>query len=389
VIANTQLLAHAPLGPSAAEGWATCADYVNANRGLPDEPSYAAAEGTFAHEVSEMCFDLGGDPKDFIGYHNTVELWQFEWSAEDAELLHPGIARVRSLGGHFFGEHRVDISPWTIEGQFGTLDRAIVTDEAIYINDLKWGRYPVYAFYNRQLVLYALGFWNKHAKYMTQTKKFILEIDQPRCAGGGGMWETTLDELLRYGEWLRKRAEATQQPNPPRTASEKGCQWCKRRKAPGGCDTYDSFIASLMQDMFDDEDAPSDPVLRRSFLLEHKQMVLNYFEMLEEQELDDYRSGKPTPGRKLVYDGRRGTRDKWTSESKAKEVLEKLLGPKAFKPPSLVTPKQALDKVSPEDIVKVKPLITPGEKGTVMVSEADVRPAIPVIDFEEEDENGL
>jgi len=343
VIANTQLLAHAPLGPSAAEGWATCADYVNANRGLPDEPSYAAAEGTFAHEVSEMCFDLGGDPKDFIGYHNTV----------------------------------------------GTLDRAIVTDEAIYINDLKWGRYPVYAFYNRQLVLYALGFWNKHAKYMTQTKKFILEIDQPRCAGGGGMWETTLDELLRYGEWLRKRAEATQQPNPPRTASEKGCQWCKRRKAPGGCDTYDSFIASLMQDMFDDEDAPSDPVLRRSFLLEHKQMVLNYFEMLEEQELDDYRSGKPTPGRKLVYDGRRGTRDKWTSESKAKEVLEKLLGPKAFKPPSLVTPKQALDKVSPEDIVKVKPLITPGEKGTVMVSEADVRPAIPVIDFEEEDENGL
>ena len=47
------LPAHAPLGPSSAEGWATCADYVNANRGLPDfTPLWAGQAASLGRPTS-------------------------------------------------------------------------------------------------------------------------------------------------------------------------------------------------------------------------------------------------------------------------------------------------------------------------------------------------
>jgi hypothetical protein len=58
------------------------------------------------------------------------------------------------------------VSPWTIPHQHGTLDRAILIPEQnrLIINDLKWGRgIPVSPVRNKQMVLYALGFWDSCA----------------------------------------------------------------------------------------------------------------------------------------------------------------------------------------------------------------------------------
>jgi hypothetical protein len=45
-----------------------CAGSVAAEEGLPDDTSEFAAEGTFAHHISEECLALGLDPYDFIGH---------------------------------------------------------------------------------------------------------------------------------------------------------------------------------------------------------------------------------------------------------------------------------------------------------------------------------
>jgi len=390
--------AHAPLGPSAAEGWATCSDYVNANAGLPDEPTYPAAEGTVAHGISNTCLTLGFDASDFIGTTTQILDWTFTWTEEDAFLLQRGIDRIRALPGQFFGEHRVRTEQWTIPGQFGTLDRAGFDDEWIWIEDLKWGRFPVYPYEHLQNIQYALGFWNDVARHHTNATKFALSIDQPRCAGGGGVWYTTLDELLKAGEWLKGRAALTQQPNPPRTASEKGCVWCRRRRAPGGCDTYSEFNTLLIGNKFEDMDIdiildnplalPTTGVItpeRRSFILSHRKMMELWMDMLAEQELADYLAGRPTPGRKAVVDTQKGTRDKWKDEKAAEAALVPLLGDKSFTK-KLITPVQAGKQIGPEDREIIAAHIEPGVKGKSMVPEADARPAIPVMTFDEEAE---
>jgi hypothetical protein len=379
--------AHAPLGPSGADRWSTCADSVNAQEGLPDNPTLPAAEGTVAHDISNLCLTLGFDAADFVGTTTRILDWTFTWTEEDAFLLQHGIDRTRAWPGPFFGEYRVDISPWTIPGQFGTLDRASFDDDVIRVTDLKYGRFPVYPVDNLQIILYGLGFWNDIARHHTKATKFELEIDQPRHAGGGGIWSTDLETLLRAGEWLRKRAEATLQPNPPRTASEKGCAFCRAAlQKNGGCRTYEAFNTEMIGAQFDDL-----PVLtaltpdviitpeRRSFLLAHRKMVENWFDRLEEQELADYLAGLPTPGRKGVDDSQKGPRDKWTDEAKAEAALSERFGDQIFTK-KLKTPKQAaslMDKKTFDEVVG--PHVTWGHAGKSMVPLADRRPPIAVV----------
>ena len=390
--------AHSPLGPSAAEGWATCADYVNANLGLPDDNSEMAAEGTAAHAIRDACLTHGFDAWDFEGQISRVGEWTFDWTDDDADLLQPGIERIRALGGTFFSEHRVDISKWTIPGQFGTLDSGIVLPDRFEIDDLKWGRgVPVSPVENKQLSLYALGFWDAIGRHHSDATEFVLNIDQPRCSGGGGSWRTNIEQLLNFGEWIKGRAQATQAPNPPRTASAKGCMWCKRKNAPGGCDTYDEFAWSLASQKFDDTDEDIEMGLppqlprvltpeRRAFILEHRSMLERWLEQMADAELADFLAALPTPGRKAV-EGRKG-RDVFFDPLAAQEVVVPILGENSFTK-KLKTPTQLLKQIRSEDQrTLLDPLIKRGTKKIVMVPEADDRPAISTAQskFDEEGE---
>lgn len=392
MIADPEVLAHSSHGPSAAEGWSTCADYINANRGLPDDSSEVAAEGTAAHSIRDDCLTFGFDAWDFIGQRTRVADWEFEWDDDDADLLQPGIERIRALGGQFFSEHRVDISKWTIPGQFGTLDGGIILPDRFVIDDLKWGRgVPVSPVENKQLMLYALGFWDAIGRHHSEGTEFELSIDQPRCSGGGGSWRCSLETLHNFGDWIKGRALATQAPNPPRTASAKGCMWCRRKNAPdtptasGGCDIYDMFAWSLASQKFDETDddmeiglPPSLPRLltpeRRAFVLEHRSMLERWLEQMADAELADALAGCPTPARKAV-EGRKG-RDVFFDGAAAQPVVVSILGEDSFTK-KLKTPTQLLKEIRDEDDRKLlDPLIKRGVKKPVMVPEADARPAI-------------
>ncbi|WP_430636106.1 DUF2800 domain-containing protein [Sphingomonas hankookensis] len=416
------LPAHAPLGPSSAEGWATCSDYVNANRGLPDTTTEPAAEGTAAHGISDICLTTGLDADDLLGIVTEVAGFTFAWEEDDAMLLQHGIDKLRAAVGRgaFWGEHRVDISAWTLPGQFGTLDRAYIIYDAendewwIVVEDLKWGRgVAVSPVENKQIMLYALGFWaaiGRHQIPPGVVPRFRLIIDQPRHAGGGGVWETTLDDLLAFGEWIRERARLTAEPNPTRTASLKGCMWCRRRRVwPqgnfGGCDTYDTFMLSLLGWTWADVDIAlmmgTDMTLptemtpeRASFLLLHKDMIERWLKELAERMLSAGLAGeatgevKPVEGNKSA-DARQSQGTGKTKLYPVRPVIERLLGDRGFTK-MLKSPKQVLSLLTDdEDATKeVAQHIRMGTKKPTLVPLADARPAIlaaqSMLDEEEE-----
>lgn len=417
------LPAHAPLGPSSAEGWATCSDYVNANRGLPDTTTEPAAEGTAAHGISDICLTTGLDADDLLGIVTEVAGFTFAWEEDDAMLLQHGIDKLRAAVGRgaFWGEHRVDISAWTLPGQFGTLDRAYIIYDAendewwIVVEDLKWGRgVAVSPVENKQIMLYALGFWaaiGRHQIPPGVVPRFRLIIDQPRHAGGGGVWETTLDDLLSFGEWIRERARLTAEPNPTRTASLKGCMWCRRRRVwPqgnfGGCDTYDTFMLGLLGWTWADVDIAlmmgTDMTLptemtpeRASFLLLHKDMIERWLKELAERMLSAGLAGEAT-GEVKPVEGNKSA-DAWQSQGTGKTklypvspLIERLLGDRGFTK-MLKSPKQVLSLLTDdEDATKeVAQHIRMGTRKPTLVPLADARPAIlaaqSMLD-EEEDE---
>ncbi len=391
------LPAHAPLGPSSAEGWSTCADYVNANRGLPDRTTEPAAEGTAAHAVSDLCLMLGLDADDFLGMPTRIKEHLFAWEEDDAMLLQGGIDRLRAAAGfaRFYGEQRVDISTWTLPGQFGTLDRAYVIqidgEWWVVIEDLKWGRgIAVSPVANKQLMLYALGFWWAVARHQLPKgvrPRFRLIVDQPRHAGGGGIWNTTLDELLTFGEWIKERAALTAAPVAPRTASLKGCIWCRRRRAPSGCDTYDEYMIALLGLDWSDIDLGilMDTELdlpraltadRRSYLLLHKDSIRRWLDQLEEEAVLDGLAGADTGLVKVVAGNKAA--DKWRDKGvDAAPVVAAHLGDFGFNK-RLKSPKQVVSAAEEDEaaLAAIAGFIEPGGRKPTLVPLDDARPPL-------------
>ena len=379
---------HARLSPSAADAWMVCSGYPNAVEGLPNDSSEFAAEGTAAHGISDMALDLGMDAYDFIGHRSKIEEWSFEWTLDDADNLQPGIDEIRSFDGQFFGEHKVDLSHWLGDNQFGTLDRGVVGKDLIVVGDLKWGRgVPVQAVGNRQIRLYALGFWWNVARHVSKATDFLFIIDQPRCGSGGGRWRQSLEQLQAFGEEAMRAAAATAAPDAPRVASEKGCMWCARAKALGGCQVHQEFLLDLIGMKFEDLDSPAPPPIvttpltpeRRTYLIDHRSMFENWLESLHVSALDDALAGRPVPGKKAV-NGRRPPR-KWVDDDKIVPEIEDVLGDDAWSM-KIKSPAQVEKTLGKQEFADLfGPMVNYGTPKPVLVSEDDDRPAItPMVD---------
>lgn len=367
---------HSRLSASGAPAYSLCIGKPNAEEGLPDETSFFAAEGTVFHEVAAWCLEMGMEPEDFLGMEFEEDGYHFTWDETFCKNMHNGLDYFRDLAaeGEMFVERRVSLEIPLGKGESGTCDVGIVivTRREIIIGDWKYGAGvpvspadPVYdsetgavlGFQpNKQAALYAIGFWYDIARHLLGDPYDVvvrLVIEQPRSEGGGGEYYTTMEDLLLVGEELGEIAKKTLDPNAPRTAGEKQCQFCKRRKAPGGCSEFTQFTFDLLQGAFDDMDTDIDlgalpffvdPIEltpeRRAYIARHSNMVDTFMKDNHRQVLDDALKGRPTPGMKAVY-GRSPPR-KWKAlvEADAEKTLKRLLGDRAFKQ-ELISPTRA------------------------------------------------
>lgn len=356
--------AHSEKGPSKAHRWRKCPGSIAAERGLPDDSGIEAAQGQVFHEYADICLTTGFDPHVFIGKPFEHEKFgTLFFDREMAESMLYGLDYLRDLasepGAEMFVERQVDLQRWCGEGEFGTSDAGVINalERRIVVFDWKYGMIPVQPFWNDQAILYVLGFWNDVAEALFEgidpkDIQVSVVIEQPRAPGGGGVWHTTMDVLLREGRKIVIDAEAADDPDAERTPGPKQCQWCKAAKA-GICAEYLDLQLSafdLKMDEIDDyasvDVPPPMPKIvtpeRRAYLLKFRPVFTRFVDELHAQAYDDAMKGKPDPGMKLVP-GRKPAR-KWRDDAKQEAILSRRLGKNAYNM-KLCSPTQVEEQV--------------------------------------------
>lgn len=234
---------HAKLGASSSERWINCPASVKACENIPNTNSNYAAEGTAAHELAEKCLMTITPAKNYIG----LTINNFVVTADMSMHVQNYVDYVTAISDVLMSEQRVDFSRWVHDG-FGTAD-AIAIDEknkTLHVIDLKFGQgVAVYAQSNTQAQLYALGAYDM-LSHIYEIDFITMHIHQPRIANVTN-WTITVDELLEFGEFVKKRAEIALSNNPPFNPTEKACMWCAAKSTCGALaqKTFDVVTADF------------------------------------------------------------------------------------------------------------------------------------------------
>lgn len=393
------------LGGSIAERRLHCPRSVYLEGLVPDVETDTAytREGTALHEMMAVILSQGKDPDELLPftYDRKDADGKVQWSfTVDRDLWldkgQPALDRLDQFierveadwdGAPFemLIEQRVAFPG--VENSFGTSDIVGKCGRERFVIDWKFGRKPVQADENGQMMFYAVGAANSCSKFMgemTHDTPFTLAIIQPMSDEDDIMsiWETDYAELTEMADALRaavnegltKGAEAT-------VAKGRGCTYCKAKPI---CPLYVSDTTAMVSKMqklkamqaekeeFDNGGGPVDepqPHTPDDFaailgeLLDLAGFVEEWASDVAQLAHDMAMSGTTIPGRKLVE--KKGGSRTW---AKSEEEVIKFFKNRKFTldeymPRKLVTMPQgekllkAAGKEVPEDMVS-KPGVT-------------------------------
>lgn len=362
------MAAHAKLGASNAHRWTVCPGSVAAEDGLPDSSSPFAEEGTTAHELAERALRLpAGQGQLFLDAFEDQEM---------ADFVRVYVDYVNALAGNaddLLIEAQVSYGDW-VPGGFGTADAVIVKGDTLHVCDLKYGRgVRIDAEQNPQGMLYALGAWAE-TEVVFDIKRVQIHIVQPRL-DHISLWEISVDDLLRWAEWVRQRAEATQVKDAPRVPGEKQCRFCKAKATCAALQKYteDAILAEF--DALDDmpkANTLTDDQMRQA--LAAKPLIEAWLSAVEAEVKARAQSPEGFAGYKMV-EGK--SNRQWADDWAAAAKLVELLGnDKAYTPPKLISPAQAEKALGKKRAGEIAGLIVKPSGAPVLALETDPRPAI-------------
>lgn len=320
---------HSVFAPSASAMWLLCSGALIPNLLAVDNAGIDAAYGTVGHGVGERWLLTGYRPDDLVG---TVEIVdegheKFHILIDDDMLDHVEryVDWCENLPGVKFVEQRVDFSQLTpIPKQGGTADHIACMPGKMVITDLKMGKgVKVYATNNSQALLYALGSFYRW-DWAYEFQEIEIRIAQPRL-DHFDTWTVTREELLEFAEYVRERAYLAWQPDAPRTAGEKQCQWCKVKST---CANFAAYMAEFVEGAFEDldghmtdeqlqgfQDRLNDPFddfelkpvsihtlnsTQMAQIIKMRRAVENWFKSLEDEIEKMLQAGQKVQGYKLV-----------------------------------------------------------------------------------------
>ena len=204
---------HSPIGASSAHRWFACPGSIRLSKGLPNEQSSYAEEGTHAHGIAAQSLEYIFDLRESI-----------DFSSEDTELLQAVDVYTSLIEEEcdpdtdtFFIEKLVNLS--TIHpGLYGTADFILYKPDTkeLRVYDYKHGvGISVDVHENSQLLYYGLGALME-IDLPCETVEMI--IVQPRAFHKDGpvrRWKINSVDVLDFDAKLKKAALATEEKDAP------------------------------------------------------------------------------------------------------------------------------------------------------------------------------
>jgi hypothetical protein len=358
---------HAKLSASGSHRWLNCSGSVQAESEYPESNTSFAQEGTAAHELADKCLRSGDNSDQYLG----VVIEGVTVDADMVEHVQGYLDFVRSFDGELFPEQRVDFSPWVHDG-FGTSDAIVITSNKVHIIDLKYGQGVIVdAENNTQGMLYALGVYNDYGYLLDDQDSFVIHIYQPR-ANNFSEWEISLKDLLKWGEWVKLRADEALEKDAPRTPGDKQCMFCK---AKASCPALLKFTQEIIIAEFDDLDDLQDPNKLSNAqikkVLEGKKLIESWLSAVESSVFAKLMNGEKFKGFKLV-EGR--SLRQWANESAAQVALLSLRDENEVFTKKLISPAQAEKLLGKKEAKQIQDLIIKPQGKPTLTTEDDKRP---------------
>ena len=271
------------------------------------EPDQPELEGTAAHWVAADVlkrYQAGEVPvdSDYLGTitEEGVVVTPEMWDAVDGYICKV----MRSVGGranvgHLHVEQKIQIPIFenTIEG---TPDVWYVnpSDNSLHIWDFKYGWGIVEAFYNWQLLCYALGVVHNLRAGVVHVYKIVLHVHQPRPYHPDGpvrQWVINPSLLDSYAIQLSEAVIRAKLPNPPLKVG----RHCKDCKASHSCPALGESVYTMLDFIgksLPDELQGSDLGKHLTCLRDLKSLVDGRLDSIEVQALSHIKSGVSVPG---------------------------------------------------------------------------------------------
>lgn len=375
---------HALLSASGAHRWLICTPSALLEQQFPDTTSEAAQEGTLAHELAELklrhyFFTTEFGKRKFNAAVKKLkenELWQNEMDGYTEEYLDyiKKTALSASAPPYVVVEKLVDLSAYIPAG-FGTADCILLGGRVLHVIDFKYGKSPdgrVSAENNPQLSLYALGAYEAY-KILYQIDRVKLTIVQPRLPDGISEWETSVGELLSFGEYVKKRAAMAIKGEGDFQPGENTCRYCRAR---GRCRARaEKNVQLAFTSDFGKPPALLDNTELGHYLTQGTD-IAKWLGDLQGAALSECLAGHDVLGWKAVEG--RGSRE-WTDMDKAFDKLTRTgIAPEEMlwerKPLTLAQVEKLVGKQDFQECVGEYVIKKPGKPA--LVAESDKRPAI-------------
>jgi hypothetical protein len=381
---------HAILSPSKGAMILRCAAALAAGKGIKDEPSQYAAEGTAYHALAAEAL-IGNIPNCAYAVSDIYEADGFKFTIDEENAAHAQtyVDAIRRLPGTQYYEVRLDTSEVVgVPGQSGTGD-AVTLDfdnDTIHVDDLKFGRGEVvFAEKNEQLIQYGAAALKRFA-LLHDWKKVKLGIHQPRINHYSEHTYTVEEIEAWIAENKPKFVTAYHLYHDPAqlrsehfTPGEKQCRWCPIK---GKCAARANMF--LQQFPVDPPKVLGVPLTAQLLTDEALAAARDRVDAIE-QWCSDIKAeahtrgvllGRTLPGWKVV-NGKMGNR-KFEDKAAAESKMSADIGDAAYKPKEIITPTEAEKqyKKAKKDFSALAPLISQAEGSKSLVRDDSPKQAV-------------
>lgn len=316
---------HALLAASAANRWLNCTPSAKLEDAEgPRESSIYAEEGTLAHELGELYIrhDVLETIDDQVFSDRFDEIMNNQLFSEEMLDVVPiyvdycteqfNAAKANDAQSIMDVEQKLDLTEYVPES-FGTADCVVIGGNLIEVIDYKHGKgVPVYAEWNKQLMLYGLGALRKY-DMLFDIEEVRLTIVQPRI-NNISSWQISVKELI---DWAETELAPAAKLAFAGDGELKAGEWCKFCAVKNRCKALYQKNMELAKYDFQKPALLNDEEI--ADILKKTPALIEWANSIQEYAQDKaINQGKVWPGFKLVEGI---SRRKWLDEDAVAEAI--------------------------------------------------------------------